>query len=104
METKHLATRRRKDALKMGYKAVRNESQPYAKGTYVESDCLNIKFENMGAVDARVNGKPLAAGKVVEIETRYPYFDTTKYTLQFDTGLGTKLVWVTRTLLGYNDG
>ncbi len=55
----------------------------------------SISFKNIGTVDATVNGMPLLAGDPMRtFENELPHGDNTSYSLQFNTGVGTRQVIV----------
>ena len=92
------------DSLQDDFVIARTEFQEYSIGGYVESNCLAIRFENTGSVNAFLNGRPIAPGQTIEPPYRNPYFDVSKYKLDFENVAGVKSVYVTRILLAYLDG
>lgn len=82
---------------RLGYTPTRTIIQAYTKaGQYAESNCFEIGFVNKGTINARVNGYPLAPSESVSFPVSDKQYDVSKYKVDFDTGVGTRLVFSIR--------
>jgi len=62
----------------------------------VESNCANMIFINKGSLGVKVNGFPLSTGDSFAGNGNFNELDITNYVVVFDSGLGSKLLYVMR--------